>query len=380
MIRQAGQEVLDALRHPGENLGHVAHVAVHDRHAGVAVGQQRVQTPDDDRVAVDVRHPRVGVDLLLHWRWWWSPRHPAANVDELADPLVRGPGHRAGKEVLVLHGAPQQIGKGLDQPISQIPVGGEIVLAADEVVVDPRDGRSIRVKVGHAPHSNHRRPLSYRLPDRSIGISAGWRKTPTAARALVPRRLRQPVQATDGVRGFRMNPMPSASVCQGEWCRSWVVTGADGGDSRYPRALSVQAADDGVKLPIHGLPDTGLRVTQQRMYRARLDHAYAMARGPTAQDGWAEAVPKLLASWRILKEKYGHEERPEPAPQADGGSWRGKGGRAPDAARNAEIDLGYARIREVGENVIAPAILRVRPKTRPGPCPALTAGSKAKTG
>ena len=95
------------------------------------------------------------------------------------------------------------------------------------------------------------------------------------------------------------------------------------------------------------------------MYRALVDHAYAMARGPTAQDGWAEAVPKLLASWRILKEKYGYEERPEPAPQADGGSSRGKGGRRLDAASNAEIDLGYARIREVGENVIAPAILRV---------------------
>jgi len=30
-----------------------------------------------------------------------------------------------------------------------------------------------------------------------------------------------------------------------------------------------------------------------------------------------------------------------------------------DAASNTEIDLGYARIREVGENVIAPAILRI---------------------
>ena len=61
----------------------------------------------------------------------------------------------------------------------------------------------------------------------------------------------------------------------------------------------------------------------------------------------------------MLKEKYGDEERPEPAPQADGGSWRGKGGRTLDAASNAEIELGYARIREVGENVIGPAILRV---------------------
>src|ERR1700722_8437466 len=113
------------------------------------------------------------------------------------------------------------------------------------------------------------------------------------------------------------------------------------------------------RAPVERLAEEGRRVAEQRMYRALVDHAYAMARGPTAQDGWVEAVPKLLASWRILKEKYGYEERPEPAPQADGGSSRGKGGRRLDAASNAEVDLGYARIREVGENVIAPAILRV---------------------
>ena len=122
---------------------------------------------------------------------------------------------------------------------------------------------------------------------------------------------------------------------------------------------AIKTADDGGKPSIDGLAETGRRVTEQRMYRALVDHTYAMARGPTAQDGWAEAVPKLLASWRILKEKYGYEERPEPAPQADGGSSRGKGGRRLDAASNAEVDLGYARIREVGENVIGPAILRV---------------------
>jgi hypothetical protein len=107
------------------------------------------------------------------------------------------------------------------------------------------------------------------------------------------------------------------------------------------------------------LTEAERRVAEQRMYRALVDHAHAMAGGPAARDGWAEAVPQLLASWRILKEKYGYEEQPEPAPQADGGASGGKGGRRLDAASNAEIDLGYASIREVGENVIAPAILRV---------------------
>ena len=118
------------------------------------------------------------------------------------------------------------------------------------------------------------------------------------------------------------------------------------------------AADCG-HAPADGLAEPGRRDAEQRMYRALVDRAYEAAHGPTAKDAWAEAVPELRASWEILKEKYGHEERAEPAPQADGGSWRGKGGRALDAARNAEIDLGYARIREVAENVIVPAILRI---------------------
>jgi hypothetical protein len=120
-----------------------------------------------------------------------------------------------------------------------------------------------------------------------------------------------------------------------------------------------RAAEPGRQAAEPGAAESGRRVVEQRTYRALVDRAYETARGPTAQDGWAEAVPALRASWEILKERYGHEERAEPAPQADGGSWRGKGGRVLDATTNAEIELGYARIREVGENVIVPAILRV---------------------
>jgi len=126
-------------------------------------------------------------------------------------------------------------------------------------------------------------------------------------------------------------------------------------DAPYP----AETATDCGQASADGLAEPGRRVVEQRTYRALVDCAYEAARGPTAQDGWAEAVPALRASWEILKERYGHEERAEPAPQADGGSWRGKGGRALDATTNAEIELGYARIREIGENVIVPAILRV---------------------
>jgi hypothetical protein len=111
--------------------------------------------------------------------------------------------------------------------------------------------------------------------------------------------------------------------------------------------------------PVEPMSEAGRRVAEQRTYRAQVDLAYGKARDPAAHDEWAEAVPALHASWEVLREKYRYEEHPEPAPQADGGSWRGKGGRTLDAASNAEIDVGYARIREVGENVIVPAILRI---------------------
>jgi hypothetical protein len=102
------------------------------------------------------------------------------------------------------------------------------------------------------------------------------------------------------------------------------------------------------------LADPARRVAEHRMYRALVDHVYGKAR-----DAWAEAVPQLRASWEVIKEKYGHEERDEPTPPADGGSWRGKGGRTLDAPANAAIDRGYVRICEVGESDIVPRILQV---------------------
>src|ERR1700761_7025613 len=105
---------------------------------------------DDDGVAVDVRDPSVRLDLPRDLAGGGRGRHPAAHVDELAYPLVGGPRHRASEELLVLHGARQQIRKGLDQSVPEGPVGGEIVLAADKIVVDAGDRGSIWVKVGHA--------------------------------------------------------------------------------------------------------------------------------------------------------------------------------------------------------------------------------------
>jgi hypothetical protein len=126
------------------------------------------------------------------------------------------------------------------------------------------------------------------------------------------------------------------------------------------RSDQAEHSEQPATLDRGGLPiEPGRRTAEHQLYRGLVDSAYGAARGARAPDAWAEAAPKLHASWEILKEKYGQGERTEPTPQADGDSSRGKGGRAMDAAQNAEIDRGYERIREVGENVIVPRILRV---------------------
>jgi hypothetical protein len=116
------------------------------------------------------------------------------------------------------------------------------------------------------------------------------------------------------------------------------------------------------------LADPEQRVAEHQRYRALVDRDHD--RGAGRDDGaagehgaggdeWAEAEPELRGAWEKIREKYGYEERDEPTPAADGGAWPGKGGRGLDAAQNEEIDLGYARIREVGERTIIPGVLSV---------------------
>ncbi len=100
--------------------------------------------------------------------------------------------------------------------------------------------------------------------------------------------------------------------------------------------------------------DTGRGVAEHQRYRALVDREYGVAR-----DQWGEAVPELRDTWEKIREKYRYEEREEPTPQAADGSWHGKGGRRLDAAQNAEIDRGYAGIREAGERTVIPGVLSV---------------------
>lgn len=74
---------------------------------------------------------------------------------------------------------------------------------------------------------------------------------------------------------------------------------------------------------------------------------------------WDQAIPELRGIWEKIKVKYGHTERSVAVAQPADGSWRGEGGRKLDAAQNAEVDRGYARICEVGEHTIIPGLRAV---------------------
>lgn len=122
-----------------------------------------------------------------------------------------------------------------------------------------------------------------------------------------------------------------------------------------PRATpESHAADTSAAATVHETPD---RVAYAAEYRATVDTAY---REYLAGREWDEAVPALREAWENHEKNWAHPERTVQTGHPEiPGAWRGDGGRylAPDA--NAEVTRGYARICEVGETIITPAIRRI---------------------
>jgi hypothetical protein len=108
------------------------------------------------------------------------------------------------------------------------------------------------------------------------------------------------------------------------------------------------------------LTDPARRIAEHRRYETIVHRALGPARGADPPvTAWAEAVPELRAAWEKIKVKYDDAERTGPPPQPANGSWRGEHGQRLDAKPNADVDRGYARIREVGERVIIPVLRAV---------------------
>src|SRR5262249_43294468 len=117
----------------------------------LAADQQCAGVGQDHRVVVHVDHVAAGRDVLRDLVGVVRGRDAGADVEELADPRLPGQvTHRAGQEGAVGADRVNDVRIGLDRLLTGRPVGGEIVLAAQPVVIDAGDVRHAGVEVqGH---------------------------------------------------------------------------------------------------------------------------------------------------------------------------------------------------------------------------------------
>jgi hypothetical protein len=121
-----------------------------------------------------------------------------------------------------------------------------------------------------------------------------------------------------------------------------------------PRVTSELRASDPPPLEEHEPPDRIAYIAEHRATVEAVIQDYQAARQ------WDEAVPALRQAWQDHRKRWAELERTGPTVYPDvPGAWRGDSGRylAPDA--NAEVTRACARVRELGETVITPAMRRI---------------------
>ena len=130
------------------DLGWPAQIAEH--HADcVARPEQRLAVRADHRIVVDVHHPRVWRDRLRHLVHAVLRGQAGAEVEKLADARLAGQvAHHAADERPVVADDPRDVGERGEQLLRGPPVGGEVILAAQNVVVDPGDVRHRGIDAG----------------------------------------------------------------------------------------------------------------------------------------------------------------------------------------------------------------------------------------
>jgi hypothetical protein len=126
----------------------------------VAACQQCLAVQEDHGIDVDVDHARVRRDLLCHLVDVEPGGQAPAQVEELPDArLASEVADRPADEHPVVPDDPRYVRRGYHQLLRRRPVGGEIVLAAQQVVVDPGHVRLGRIDAlcRHAPfgHLSH---------------------------------------------------------------------------------------------------------------------------------------------------------------------------------------------------------------------------------
>ena len=125
------------------------------------------------------------------------------------------------------------------------------------------------------------------------------------------------------------------------------------GDRDLPVAGPDGAGPDG------GADSEAAKAAYVLEYRAIVAAEYSSGDDPWSADraAWDEALPALREAWTEHERRYPHSERSQPTLEPDG-SWR-SGDLELTAKRNAEVDHGCERIREIGEAVIIPGMRAV---------------------
>jgi hypothetical protein len=114
-----------------------------------AAGEQGACVRHHHRIVVGVDDPRLGRDRLGYFVRVVSRGKAGADVEELPDArLARQVADRAGQERPVGAHGQGQVRVRLQRPVTGLPVGGEMVLAAQPVVIDPGDMRDAGVEDG----------------------------------------------------------------------------------------------------------------------------------------------------------------------------------------------------------------------------------------
>src|SRR6266511_223950 len=185
-ILRVGDEVQHRSEHHGDWLGGVGllmtlyvvehligptDVALDEGHL-VGGGQQGVDVHLHDRVAVDVDDlgGRVhGVDHLVHAG---RGGNPGAEVDDLPDPLLGEEPHRAQRKRAVGPGEQALVRYDHEEQVCDLPAYRAVLLAGQQVVIDPRRTRYGRVD-----------------PDRPRPCVAHWSTRPQNAGDAVAARL-----------------------------------------------------------------------------------------------------------------------------------------------------------------------------------------------
>jgi hypothetical protein len=98
------------------------------------------------RVVIDIDHAHVGSHPLGQLVHVGRGGQAAAEVQELPDALVPGQvPHRPAEERPVVARDRRHVRDHGDKPLGRLPVGGEVVLTAEQVVVDPGHVRRPRI-------------------------------------------------------------------------------------------------------------------------------------------------------------------------------------------------------------------------------------------